>query len=735
MPEAVATLRIVGKDQVSSELKKVQASLKSLSTEAQSSKGSFGSLNELLGGLGGRFGLSAGALGAGAAGGAIAYVGIEAYKAADALQVMENQAKGVFGEAFPRMQASSANLSGELRRSSSDMLQMETGFGAIFKGAGIAGSEMESLSEQLTRTSVAFGNFTGLADSEAFDLVQGGVLGMGKALQRYGIFVNDATLQEYAHAKGIKAKVDEMSDAQKMFLRANMIQDQTNKLMGEGNGQTKTARSEWKALKGQINDAFEVIGKPVLTVATAAMSELNDTLSTSIGMWSTVSGAIGGAYNQLKGFATLAAQAAGFDNAGIVNYSKNNKNVAGVNADNVKQIGHAMTLLSKAKDKEVVDYFQSLGGAMKDTAGEAEKIKDAMEELGSSYDKESRAISNSIDELERNHRQKMKDMGDQMEDLQDRLKDLAKDFQREMSGIDVSEADVINRAEDKIKDLEKKRGDLLQERDSLAQRDGASVGPKLQQDLADVEAELAKERQGLANIKGKAGSDVLGTAQERGALTDSERSFADLESRRSQRTEDHNQEIADTNDEIAKVKEKMSAEEEAYTQTRQQLELTRNTLNVFRDDYNKAMTNISSVTETTVKNLKKDFEDLQSTIANIDALVAARSDLTGGGTTAEKVKTRRDARLSGTPDSFLVPNALGGIYDRPTAALIGEAGYKEAVIPMPFGNIPVKLQGAVPSSSKIEINISSMVIREEADINRVASQLARMIQLTKVQAA
>src|SRR5262245_20665672 len=140
MPEAVATLKIVGKEQVSSELRKVQQSLKDLNTEAKNGQGAFGSIKEMLGGFGGKFGISGAALGASAAGAAIGYLTIESFKAADALQVMTNQAKAVFADAFPRMEQSAEALSSELRRSASDMLQMETGFGAIFKGAGIAGS-------------------------------------------------------------------------------------------------------------------------------------------------------------------------------------------------------------------------------------------------------------------------------------------------------------------------------------------------------------------------------------------------------------------------------------------------------------------------------------------------------------------------------------------------------------------------------------------------------------------
>src|SRR5206468_1303400 len=137
---------------------------------------------------------------------------------------------------------------------------------AIAEGANLPKQAAADLSVQLTRLSTDFGSFFHVADDEAFSLVQGGLLGMGRSLARYGIVLNDTTLSEYAHACGITQKTADMNEAQLVALRYNFLLDKTTEIQGDATNNAHSFGNEVKNLQGAWQDFEQVAGGPVLGV-------------------------------------------------------------------------------------------------------------------------------------------------------------------------------------------------------------------------------------------------------------------------------------------------------------------------------------------------------------------------------------------------------------------------------------------------------------------------------------
>ena len=97
---------------------------------------------------------------------------------------------------------------------------------------------------------------------------------MGRALSRYGITVDTTALKEYAHRQGIKDKISTMTDAQKEFLRANMIQEEANRLMGDSADRAKTAQGQWKEFTSQVHNLMAEMGQPILIENEAIIDQL-----------------------------------------------------------------------------------------------------------------------------------------------------------------------------------------------------------------------------------------------------------------------------------------------------------------------------------------------------------------------------------------------------------------------------------------------------------------------------
>jgi hypothetical protein len=75
------------------------------------------------------------------------------------------------------------------------------------------------------------------------------------------------------------------------------------------------------------------------------------------------------------------------------------------------------------------------------------------------------------------------------------------------------------------------------------------------------------------------------------------------------------------------------------------------------------------------------------------------------------------------PGQFMpLAMAGGGVFSRPTLGLVAEAGYPEAVIPMPSGNVPVRILGG--GGRTISISLGNIVIQGSS---KSPEQLAREI--------
>ncbi len=448
---------------------------------------------------------------------ALGVVAAHAFQAAASLESLEKRSQAIYGAAFPRMRQEAAQLGEGLGRSTSEMLQMETGFAALLKGSNVSETAMTDLSAGLAETAIQLSNFYGdISDDQAFTMLQAGLTGNGEALQRYGISVKNASLLEYAHRKGIKDKIEAMSPAQQMFLRANMVQDQANKLMGESGKKADTAQAAWKEFRGTVDTAFQVLGKPTLKIATAVLGELNRETKGSIQVVSLFGGAIRDTTHDLMGYVTWLAKAAGFSQAGLIDYKGTGyKDVSGVGAGNLKSVVAENKRAAKEADKAFQGMYGSMADPNKDSdkgAEKLDKVKEAMEQLGKAYQDNARTIVQKLVDLDSTHKDKMKGFQDQIEKTAKAIRDLETQYARSLDNMDKRDADTLIKGEENVAALQKKFDDLALKRESVMQQ-GGSIPTDLTADIDKTQAELAKAQSGHASAMGGSGVGAFSNTQ------------------------------------------------------------------------------------------------------------------------------------------------------------------------------------------------------------------------------
>lgn len=179
-----------------------------------------------------------------------------------------NRFKQVFGEQEAAASRFADRLADEVGRSSvavRDAMAMFQGFGV---GQGFDPSSARQMSEALTRLGLDMASFNNLSDEEAMQKLLAAMSGSGEVLQRYGIDLKEAAIQQEALARGWDAKA--LSEQQKSLLRLSII---ARKLGDQGaiGDATRTAGSfanVAKRLRAQLEDLAVAVGQQLLPTLT-----------------------------------------------------------------------------------------------------------------------------------------------------------------------------------------------------------------------------------------------------------------------------------------------------------------------------------------------------------------------------------------------------------------------------------------------------------------------------------
>lgn len=151
-------------------------------------------------------------------------------------------------------------------------------FGDMARGMGISEQKSASMAMTLTQLSADLASFKNIRQDVAKTALNGVFSGETESLKQLGIVMTQANLEEYAHAKGIKKKIKDMKEAEKVQLRYNYVLEKTKLAQGDfertGGGAANQERM-FEELKTQIGGN---LGKVVLPTFTKTLKTVNSLL-------------------------------------------------------------------------------------------------------------------------------------------------------------------------------------------------------------------------------------------------------------------------------------------------------------------------------------------------------------------------------------------------------------------------------------------------------------------------
>lgn len=157
-------------------------------------------------------------------------------------------------------------------------LDMVNSFGALASGMGLNASKTKEYSKALTELSVDMVAFHGGRLDVAETALNSIFTGETESLKKYGIVMTEANLQQFAHTEGIRKKVKDMTEAEKVQLRYNFVMEKSKDVIGHYEKEQDNATIQLLKFKEGLKKVGESFEKQILPVFSPFLEKINNAI-------------------------------------------------------------------------------------------------------------------------------------------------------------------------------------------------------------------------------------------------------------------------------------------------------------------------------------------------------------------------------------------------------------------------------------------------------------------------
>lgn len=168
---------------------------------------------------------------------------------------------------------------GRSRVQTEDFLSTISG---IFTTVGFAGEKAAEFSKNITKLTFDLASFFNTTDTEALTALRAGLIGESEPLRRFNVFLSEARVAQEALAQGINKTSKELTAADKVFLRYQIILKDTATAQGDAIRTADSLANQQKRLSANFSDLGEQLGSifvPKLADATATINKFIEALT------------------------------------------------------------------------------------------------------------------------------------------------------------------------------------------------------------------------------------------------------------------------------------------------------------------------------------------------------------------------------------------------------------------------------------------------------------------------
>ena len=212
------------------------------------------------------FALKKMALPAAAALGAIAIGGYKAAQSASDLNETINKTNVIFGEASQELQKFASTASKSLGMATQEALDFAASFGGLGKMAGKTGSDLAAFSTDLVSLTADMASFNNANPAEVAIALGAALRGESEPIRRFNVLINDAAVKAEAMSMGLYKGTGDLNQQAKVLATHSLILKQTTDQQGDFNNTIDSAANQQKILTATIKDATTKIGQAFLPI-------------------------------------------------------------------------------------------------------------------------------------------------------------------------------------------------------------------------------------------------------------------------------------------------------------------------------------------------------------------------------------------------------------------------------------------------------------------------------------
>ena len=149
------------------------------------------------------------------------------------IEEMQGKSSVVFGRFAEQVRGELAEFGAEVGRSRFELEGMASSIQDTFVPMGFARGEAAKLSVELTKLATDVASFNNASDTETMAAFQSALVGNHETVRRFGVVITEATLKQELLRMGIKRTNDQVTNAEKVQARLNLIMAGTTDAQGD----------------------------------------------------------------------------------------------------------------------------------------------------------------------------------------------------------------------------------------------------------------------------------------------------------------------------------------------------------------------------------------------------------------------------------------------------------------------------------------------------------------------
>lgn len=151
-------------------------------------------------------------------------------------------------------------------------------YGDMATGMGMSQEKAADMAMSLTQLGADLASFKNISNDVAQTALKSIFTGETESLKNLGIVMTEANLQNFAYSKGIKKKLKDMKDLEKIQLRYNYVMSQTTNAQGDFIRTGGGAANQTRMFQEQMKELGVTFGTYILPYFTKVISKLNGLL-------------------------------------------------------------------------------------------------------------------------------------------------------------------------------------------------------------------------------------------------------------------------------------------------------------------------------------------------------------------------------------------------------------------------------------------------------------------------